>query len=87
MSISLKVVSIAAVFWDSFNLWEIFCLILDIGTLISVLEPWISRGAFLAVVEDTGELLEAAGAFYCTGAALGASAFAGVAAGAALGAS
>jgi len=51
MSISLKVVSMAAVFWESFNLWEILFLILDMGTLISVLVPKISVGAFFALVD------------------------------------
>jgi len=49
MSISLKVVSMAAVFWESFNLWEILFLILDMGTLTSVLVPNISVGAFFAL--------------------------------------
>jgi hypothetical protein len=39
ISISLKVVSIAAVFWEFFNLSEILILILLIGTLVSVLSP------------------------------------------------
>jgi len=53
MSISLKVVSIAFVFWASFNLSAILNLILFIATLVSVLVPWIEPGAYLAVVDCT----------------------------------
>jgi len=53
MSISLKVVSIAFVFWASFNLSAILSLILFIATLVSDLEPAIVTGAFLAVVDET----------------------------------
>jgi len=53
MSISLKVVSMAFVFWASFNLSAILSLILFIGTLVSDLEPFMEVGAFLAVVEVT----------------------------------
>jgi hypothetical protein len=43
------VVSIALVFWASFNLSAILYLIRFMGTRVSVLVPWISEGAFLAV--------------------------------------
>ena len=53
MSISLKVVNMALVFWASFNLSAILNLILFIGTLVSDLDPVMESGAFLAVVEVT----------------------------------
>lgn len=49
MSISLKVVRDAFVFYDSLSLRAIVCLILFIGTLVSSLDPPIPEGAFLAV--------------------------------------
>ncbi len=51
ISISLKVVNMALVFWASFNLSAILSLILFIGTLVSVLVPLIVVGAFLAVLD------------------------------------
>ena len=69
MSISLKVVKLALVFWDSFRRLAMVCLILFILTRVSNLVPVISEGAFLAVVEPVGEP-EAAGAVF--GAAWGA---------------
>ena len=51
ISISLKVVREAAVFYDSFSLLEIVWRILLITTLVSVLVPVISVGAFFDVVE------------------------------------
>ena len=53
MSISLKVVNMALVFWASFNLSAILNLILFIGTLVSDLDPVMLVGAFFAVVEVT----------------------------------
>lgn len=51
MSISLKVVRRAFVFCDSFSLRAMVWRILLILTLVSVLVPLISEGAFFAVVE------------------------------------
>lgn len=57
MSISLKVVSDAFVFCDSFKRREIVCRILFIATLVSRRDPVISDGAFFEVtVVMLGEL-------------------------------
>lgn len=52
MSISLKVVRRAFVFWDSLSLREMVWRILLILTLVSVLVPLMSVGAFFALVEE-----------------------------------
>lgn len=49
ISISLKVVSMAFVFYASLSLWAILILILDIGTLVSVRVPEIPAGALPAL--------------------------------------
>jgi len=61
MSISLKVVSEAQVFWDSFRRLEIDCLILFMGTRVSSLCPVISVGAFFAVTDFMSADLEGTG--------------------------
>ena len=68
----------AAVFCDSFSLLEIVWRILLITTLVSVLVPVISVGAFFEVVELV-ELADVEGAAFCgaAGAAFGGSALAG----------
>mgnify|MGYP006866095467 CR=1 FL=1 len=51
ISTSLKVVSIAFVFWLSLSLSPVLILIRLIWTRVSVREPWMVDGAFLEVVE------------------------------------
>jgi hypothetical protein len=52
MSISLKVVSMAFVFCDSFNRSPVFNLILVIGTRTSDLDPLREVGAVFYVVDE-----------------------------------
>ena len=53
MSISLKVVRLALVFWDSLRRRAMVCRILFMGTRVSNLAPVISEGAFLLETELT----------------------------------
>jgi predicted MFS family arabinose efflux permease len=52
ISISLKVVNMALVFWEPFSFWAIVSLILFMGTLVSVRVPVIPVGAMEPVEEE-----------------------------------
>lgn len=62
ISISLKVVKLAFVFYDSLRRRAIVYLILFMGTRVSTRPPEISDGAFLLTTLVTPDLDEAAGA-------------------------
>ena len=74
ISISLKVVRLAAVFWAFFKFLEMALRIPVIGTLVSVRDPWISVGAFFAVAPFLGAAAALGGAATGVGGGLAGSA-------------